>query len=79
GVDSPAAQQELKAIGQRLESANIANKDWIVSSLPVRDFYLSGVDRTVLLVQIGAFVLLVLAATNLSSLLLAWAVERERE
>jgi len=79
GVDSPAAQQELKAIGQRLESANIANKDWIVSSLPVRDFYLSGVDRTILLVQIGAFVLLVLAATNLSSLLLAWAVERERE
>jgi len=79
GVDSPAAQQELKAIGQRLEAATIANKDWTVSSLPVRDFYLAGVDRTILLVQIGAFVLLVLAATNLSSLLLAWAVERERE
>ncbi|MBX7187762.1 MAG: ADOP family duplicated permease, partial [Vicinamibacteria bacterium] len=73
------AQEELKAFGRRAEEASVANKDWSYLSQPVRSYYLSGADDTILLVQGGAFVLLLLAVTNLSSLLLAWAAERERE
>ena len=73
------AQEELRAVGKRIEYSNIANKDWSYRSVSVRQFYLNGADRTILLVQAGAVVLLILAATNLSSLLLAWAAERERE
>jgi predicted permease len=79
GTGAAAAQQELKAVGRNIEASNIANKDWSYRSVPVREFFLNGADRTILLVQAGAAVLLLLAATNLSSLLLAWAMERERE
>ena len=79
GVSNAAAQEELKAFGKRAEEASVANQGWSYASQPVRPYYLSGADRTILLVQAGAFILLLLAATNLSSLLLAWAAERERE
>jgi len=79
GRSHAEAQEELKAFGRRAEEASAANKDWSYASQAVRPYYLSGADDTILLVQAGAFILLLLAASNLSSLLLAWAVERERE
>ena len=79
GRSAAEAQEELKAFGRQAEEASVANKDWSYVSQPVRPYYLSGADDTILLVQAGALVLLLLAVTNLSSLLLAWAAERERE
>lgn len=79
GRSNAQAQEELKAFGRRAEEASVANKDWSYASQPVRPYYLSGADGTILLVQAGALILLLLAASNLSSLLLAWAAERERE
>ncbi len=79
GRTNAEAQEELVAFGRRAEAASVANKDWSYASLPVRRYYLSGADDTILLVQAGALILLLLAASNLSSLLLAWAAERERE
>ena len=79
GVSNAAAQEELKTLALRAEAVNVANKGWGYASQPVRPFYLGGADNTILLVQAGALVLLLLAATNLSSVLLAWAAERERE
>jgi len=79
GVSAAAAQEELKAFAHRAQEANPANKDWGYSSQPARNFILSGANRTIWLVQAGAAVLLLLAATNLSSLLLAWVAEQNRE
>lgn len=79
GRSDAEAQEELKAFGRRAEEASTANKGWSYASQPVRPYYLSGADDTILLVQAGALILLLLAASNLSSLLLAWAAERERE
>jgi len=79
GRSSDEAQEELVAFGRRAEEASVANKGWSYASLPVRKYFLSGADDTILLVQAGALILLLLAASNLSSLLLAWAAERERE
>jgi putative ABC transport system permease protein len=79
GATEAEAQEELKAFGRRAEEASVANKDWSYASQAVRPYYLSGADGTILLVQAGALILLLLAASNLSSLLLAWAAERERE
>ena len=79
GRSNTEAQEELKAFGRRAEEASAANKDWSYASQPVRPYYLSGADDTILLVQAGALILLLLAASNLASLLLAWAAERERE
>jgi predicted permease len=79
GRSHAEAQAELKAFGRQAEEASLANKDWSYVSQPVRPYYLNGADNTILLVQAGALILLLLAASNLSSLLLAWAAERERE
>jgi predicted permease len=79
GRTNAEAQEELKAFGLRAEEASVANKGWSYASQPVRPYYLGGADDTILLVQAGALILLLLAASNLSSLLLAWAAERERE
>src|SRR4029453_9703631 len=46
---------------------------------PIREELLGGADSTVLLVQEGAVVLLLLAVLNLASLLIAWGFERQQE
>ncbi|GAB5560304.1 MAG: ABC transporter permease [Synoicihabitans sp.] len=73
------ANRELAHFAQVNESVDPANKDWgwIAQSLP--DNTLSGSGNALLLVQAGAGVLLLLAITNLASLLLAWSSERSRE
>lgn len=79
GVTETMAQQELKAFTPRAIEMDAANKDWGWTTQPLRAVLLSGADNALLFVQAGAAVLLVLAISNLASLLMAWAAERQRE
>ena len=79
GVTETAAREELRTFAPRALEMDAANKDWGWTTQPLRAVVLSGADRTLLLVQAGAVVLLILAISNLASLLMAWAAERQRE
>lgn len=79
GVSERRAREELKAFAPRAIEMDGANKDWGWTTQPLRAVVLSGADRALLLVQAGAAVLLVLAISNLASLLMAWSAERQRE
>lgn len=79
GVTPAQAIKELEGFTPRAIEAYPENREWSWTVQPVREALLNGADRTVLFVQIGAGVLLLLAITNLASLLLAWAAERQRE
>lgn len=79
GMTAAAAQRELQAFAPRAVEANPENKDWTWTVQPMREALLAGADNALLFVQTGAAVLLVLAMSNLASLLLAWAAEREQE
>lgn len=79
GVTPAMAIKELEAFAPRAREAHPENRDWTWTVQPIREALLNGADRTVLAVQVGAAVLLLLAVTNLASLLLAWAAERQRE
>jgi putative ABC transport system permease protein len=78
-VTPAQAIEELRAFTPRAIEAYPDNKNWTWTVQPLREALLSGADRTVLFVQAGAAVLLLLAISNLASLLLAWAAERQRE
>ena len=79
GVTVAAANVELQAFARRAIEAEPNNKDWSWLAQPLRENLLSGADSALLLVEAGAVVLLVLAISNLASLLMAWAAERQRE
>ena len=79
GVTAAAADQELRAFATRALEMDASNKDWGWRVQPLRENLLAGADRALMLVQVGAAVLLLLAITNLASLLLAWSAERQRE
>ncbi|HVS51070.1 MAG TPA: ABC transporter permease [Opitutaceae bacterium] len=79
GVTVAAADNELRAFAVRAHEADAANKDWAWRVQPLREALLSGADHALLFVQAGAAVLLVLAISNLASLLMAWSAERQRE
>jgi predicted permease len=79
GVTVNAANVELQSFARRAIEAEPNNKDWAWLAQPLRENLLSGADSALLLVQAGAAVLLVLAISNLASLLMAWAAERQRE
>ena len=79
GVTVAAANAELRAFARRATEAEPNNKDWAWRAQPLRENVLSGADNALLFVQAGAAVLLVLAISNLASLLMAWAAERQRE
>ncbi|MFL6595236.1 MAG: ABC transporter permease, partial [Chthoniobacterales bacterium] len=79
GVTVAAADRELANFTPRAIAASPENKDWSWRAQPLREVLLNGSDKVVLLVQGGAAVLLLLAICNLTSLLMAWAAERERE
>lgn len=79
GVTPAQAIEELKAFTPRAIAAYPDNRNWSWTVQPLREALLSGADRTVLFVQAGAAVLLLLAVSNLASLLLAWAADRQRE
>lgn len=80
GVTEASAQSEMAAFTQRtVEMDRAANRDYRYRVRPIRSVLLNGAERTVLLVQAGALVLLGLAIANLWSLFIAWAVERQQE
>lgn len=75
-----AAQADAAAFTRRTREANAADNGayhYVLQTL--REQLLDGADSTVLLIQAGAGVLLILAVVNLSSLLVAWGFERTRE
>jgi putative ABC transport system permease protein len=73
------ANKELQLFAPRAIEADAMNKDWSWRVQPLRENLLNGSENVVLFVQTGAFVLLLLAICNLTSVLMAWAAERERE
>src|SRR5207302_7271377 len=70
---------ELRAFAKRALERDALNKDWGWTTQPLRAVVLAGADKAILFVQAGAAVLLILAISNLASLLMAWAAERQRE
>ena len=80
GLSRGAVDREMAALTKRALDANpVDNRDFAYQALTLRQVLLNGADRTVLLVQIGAAVLLVLAVLNLASLLIAWGYDRRQE
>lgn len=79
GISPAQANEELKLFAPRAIEAFPDNRTWTWTVQPIREALLAGADRTVVFVQAGAAVLLLLAVSNLASLLLAWAAERQRE
>jgi predicted permease len=79
GRPSSTANAEAVAFTKRALAASSQNKDFWYEMRPLRGVLLDGADSTVLLVQAGAGVLLLLAVLNLASLLLAWGFERRQE
>lgn len=79
GVTIATADTRLLTFGSRAREADAANQDWGWRVQPLRENLLSGAGNALVCVQAGALVLLVLAISNLGSLLLSWAAERQRE
>lgn len=79
GVTVGAAREELRSFASRAAETHPENRNWSWTAQPVREALLAGADRASLFVQAGAAILLLLAVSNLASLLLAWAAERQRE
>ena len=79
GQTLASANQELRAFAETAIRADAANKDWSWRAKSLREVLLNGSGAAVIFVQIGAAVLLLLAICNLTSVLLAWAAEREHE
>ena len=80
GVTFEAAQREMQAMTTRaLEAAPAENKDFRYTITPLRDSLLGGADATAVFVLAGAAGLMLLAILNLSSLLVAWGFQRQRE
>jgi putative ABC transport system permease protein len=74
-----AAVAEMAAFTRRTIEADAGNRDFRYTLRTLRQVLLDGADSTVLLVQCGAAVLLLLAASNLAALLTAWSFERQQE
>ena len=79
GRPRAAANAEAASLTKRALAASSDNKDFWYEMRSLREVLLDGADSTVLLVQSGAIVLLLLAVLNLASLLLAWGFERRQE
>jgi putative ABC transport system permease protein len=79
GRPRAAADVEAMSLTKRALAASTENKEFWYEIRPLRGVLLDGADSTVLLVQSGAAVLLLLAVLNLASLLLAWGFERRQE
>lgn len=79
GVSPAEAQVELRSLGERAGEIDATNKEWTFRSRSVRETLLEGSDRAILLVQAASMLLLALAISNLVSIQLAWAAERQTE
>jgi predicted permease len=79
GRERSSADREAKDLTKRAVAASAENREFWYEMQPLRGVLLDGADSTVLLVQAGAAVLLLLGVLNLASLLLAWGFERRQE
>lgn len=80
GLAPNAADADLLTFTRRtLEANSTDNREYSYARTAIREFLIPGVERTVLLVQAAALVLLLLAIVNLSSLLVAWGFDRQTE
>ena len=80
GASLEQAQTELNAITGRLAKEHPSfNADWRNIIFPLRESLLFGNERSVLTLQAGAFLLLVMAMFNLAILLYAQAAQRAQE
>jgi len=73
------AEAEANDFTKRTVAASADNREFRYEVRPMRDALLGGADSTVIFVQEGAVVLLLLAVLNLASLLIAWGFERQQE
>lgn len=73
------AELDAKEFTARTIAASADNREFTYEPRPIRQELLKGADSTVILIQEGAAVLLLLAVLNLASLLLAWGFERQEE
>ena len=81
GVSVEQANTELKAVAARLESAYpVENKEWSATVRPLRDEFIDGELKLIIMTMMGAvtFVLLI-ACANVANLMLARASGRQRE
>jgi putative ABC transport system permease protein len=80
GVSPEAARAEIAEFTKRTHAANPSdNRDYRYRMQTLRDQLLTGADSTVVLIQVAAASLLLLAILNLVSLLVAWGFERNQE
>ena len=78
-VSHEEAIRELAELDERALAASPDNAGYRYDLRTVLQVLLPQADRTVLLVQVGATLLVLLAVLNLSTVLLAWGFERRRE
>jgi predicted permease len=79
GVSHAAAAAEVAEFTRRSHAASADNRDYHYRMDTLRDQLLTGAESTVVLIQLAAACLLLLAVLNLVSLLLAWGLERNQE
>lgn len=80
GVSHDAAVTDVAEFTRRAHAASPAdNRDYRYRMQTLRDQLLNGADSTVILVQVAAGSLLMLAMLNLVALLVAWGFERNQE
>lgn len=80
GVSRERAAAELVAIGQQLaRDFPDTHAGWTVSVRPLRDFYIGDVSSLLWVLQGTAFILLLVAGSNVASLLLVRSSGRQRE
>ncbi len=79
GAGPSTVAQEMRALTPVIAASNAANKDSYYTAQPLRDNLLGNAGAIIVFVQAGAGVLLLLAISNLSSVLVAWAFERQHE
>lgn len=79
GVTRKQADGAMAALTGAAIEADAQNVGFRYRVLSIVQFVSPGADRTVVMVQIGALVLTLLAVVNLSSLLIAWGHDRRQE
>jgi predicted permease len=80
GVSLPAARSELRAIGHRLAAAYPAtNTDETVNVFAMRDLWIEGAENVLRTLLAAVVLVLLIAAANIASLLVARSASRRRE
>jgi putative ABC transport system permease protein len=79
GLNVAAGRNEMTDLTRRAIEATADNRDFRYTLQSIRQVLVPGADRTLRFVQAGALLLVLLAISNLASLLIAWGFERRQE